>query len=50
MGFVPLTGHTENLQLAPIALENFMDNMHAREACIMDSINQSFEHLTQRLR
>lgn len=50
LGSVPLTSYKDNVQLAPIALENFMDNMDDREACIMDSINKLFERLTQKLR
>lgn len=45
-----LTRFTDNVHLAPIALENFIDNMSVREACISDSINQSFYPLIEALR
>ena len=45
-----LTSFTDNVHLAPIALGNFIDNMGVREACIADSINQSFYDLIEALR
>lgn len=41
---------TDNVHLAPIALENFIENMSVREACISDSISQSFYRLIKALR
>lgn len=45
-----LTSFTDNIRLAPIALENLINNMSDREACITDSIEQLLDHLIEALR
>lgn len=45
-----LKNFTDNILLAPIALENLIDNMGDREACITNSVEQLLNRLIESLR